>query len=349
MGRSIVPSMNAGDLDAASTGFLRLVEGDGRIGTWHWVFATDEHAWSGSFFRLLGLEPDRVRPGYDLFLRLVDPEDGIRWPAAGDIRRGHVPPLSTVRVLRPDGTTRLLSIAADLRLAPDGRPLAMSFVALDVTDGEELAHLCREEQKRRQALYLTTHTTTFSLGTDRIHAFPPEVSQVHGPSLQEINVDPFVMVVPEERDGFRARAWEVSDRGLNFQGTARERLANGEVWQFRIVGVPVWDENGTYLGRTGLKHPVHNPLPGTAADNRLRRALEQAVRSDHLRAARGLLDWPMTTLARASGLSMSTVRRLEENAEIQGARSRHKAVEALRRAGIRFIALDDGTIAVARI
>ncbi|KMO18356.1 hypothetical protein SQ03_10620 [Methylobacterium platani JCM 14648] len=72
------------------------------------------------------------------------------------------------------------------------------------------------------------------------------------------------------------------------------------------------------------------------------------MQGHHLRAARGLLDWSMSTLAEAGGLSLSTVRRLEEDAEGQGARSRHRAVTALRQAGIRFIALDDGTLAVAR-
>ncbi|KMO14901.1 hypothetical protein QR78_22520 [Methylobacterium indicum] len=72
------------------------------------------------------------------------------------------------------------------------------------------------------------------------------------------------------------------------------------------------------------------------------------MRGRHLRAARGLLDWSMATLAEAGGLSLSTVRRLEDDAEGRSSRSRHKAVDALRRAGIRFIAMDDGTIAVVK-
>jgi hypothetical protein len=42
------------------------------------------------------------------------------------------------------------------------------------------------------------------------------------------------------------------------------------------------------------------------------------------------------------------VRRLEVNAEAQGARSLHKAIAALRAGGIRFITLDDGTLAVSK-
>ncbi|UHC18007.1 helix-turn-helix domain-containing protein [Methylobacterium currus] len=79
----------------------------------------------------------------------------------------------------------------------------------------------------------------------------------------------------------------------------------------------------------------------------------QALRGRHLRAARGLLDWSREDLARASGLPLSTVRRLEADAEAgrirsHVTRSHHGAVAALRRAGIRFVALDDGTIALAK-
>ena len=56
----------------------------------------------------------------------------------------------------------------------------------------------------------------------------------------------------------------------------------------------------------------------------------------------------MMDLAQASGLSHSTVRRLEDDSEHRGSRSRLHAVEALRRAGARFVAMDDGTLAVAR-
>jgi len=38
----------------------------------------------------------------------------------------------------------------------------------------------------------------------------------------------------------------------------------------------------------------------------------EAIRSCHVRAARALLDWSMLVLAESSGVSLSTVKRLEE-------------------------------------
>ncbi|MER2269471.1 hypothetical protein [Methylobacterium oxalidis] len=57
----------------------------------------------------------------------------------------------------------------------------------------------------------------------------------------------------------------------------------------------------------------------------------------------------MMDLARASDLSFSTVRRLEEDGENTAARSRHIAVAALRAAGIRFALIGGGTTALAKV
>ncbi len=66
----------------------------------------------------------------------------------------------------------------------------------------------------------------------------------------------------------------------------------------------------------------------------------------HLRAGRALLDWSMSDLAKASGLSLSTVRRLEQDAEGVLTRNRRSAAEALQEAGIGFLPLSNGAVAV---
>lgn len=337
--------MNVADLDFSSKKFLRLIEDFGLCGVWTWSLITGDQAWSPGFFRLLGLDTVATAPSYNLFLSLVHPEDRHALVAPSDILQGYVLPDSIVRVIRPDGTVRVLSMRSEVRFSFDGKPLEASGIALDVSDRELLKRLYASEQRKREGLYLATYTTPFSLGLDNIHEFPAEMSRLHGPPIEQLNLDPFVMILPEEREAFHDRAWEMAARQLNFQGTARERLVTGEVIRFRIVGVPIVGPDGTYLGRAGFKTPADAvAMP----DARLRAGLVQTVEGHHLRAARGLLDWSMTMLAQASGLSLSTVRRLEENAEQHGSRSRDKAVEALRHAGIRFVALDDGTIAVAR-
>ncbi|WP_457107860.1 PAS domain-containing protein [Methylobacterium sp. P5_C11] len=314
-------------------------------GAWSWVFAGGELVWSPGFYRLLGLVPNAAKARYDLLLSLIHPEDRALMPTLADIRQGQVPREVIVRVIRPNGTARTLSLAMEVRFSAEGRPVALNGTALDVSDRERLARLRHEDRRRQGALYLTEHITTFSMGLDLIREIPFTVAEVHGLPLDEICADPYLMVVPEERRALRAAALEQIERRAFFQGTAHERLANGELWHFRILTMPIWDPDGTYLGRGGLKYPVRNHAPAPVG---LPEGLEQSVAGHHLRAARALLDWSMMDLAQASGLSHSTVRRLEEDSEHRGSRSRLHAVEALHRAGVRFVPIDDGTLAVAR-
>ncbi|MCJ2122138.1 PAS domain-containing protein [Methylobacterium sp. J-077] len=304
-----------------------------------------EQIWSPGFFRLLGLVPNAAKANYDLLLSLVHPEDRHRLPSLGEVRQGHVPRETIVRVIRPNGTMRVLSLVMEARFSGDGRPVAVNGTALDVTDREQLALMQQDERRRRGALYLTEHITTYSVGLDLRFEFPFEVAQVHGLPHDEICSNPYLMIVPEERHAFQEAAQAQIDRQQFFQGTAHERFANGELWHFKIITVPVRDPDGSYLGRCGLKYPVRSSMPVSAA---LGEGLDQAVTGHHLRAARALLDWSMMELAQASGLSHSTVRRLEEDGEHRGSRTRLQAVASLRQAGIRFILMDDGMLAVAK-
>ncbi len=91
-----------------------------------------------------------------------------------------------------------------------------------------------------------------------------------------------------------------------------------------------------------LDAPFDIPPPGSCDE----RGLGEAIQGCHIRAARGLLDWSMHDLARSSGLSLSTIRRLENGASVpQTSRSHGVAVATLRRAGIGF-AMVHRTVAI---
>lgn len=101
------------------------------------------------------------------------------------------------------------------------------------------------------------------------------------------------------------------------------------------------DRHGTPLEANDAPNDLMQEAPGPFV-------LEQAIHGYHLRAARALLDWPMPILAKSSTLSVSTVKRLEDGRDAHPVRSRRKAILALHAAGIRFILLEDGAVAVAR-
>ncbi|MET7242196.1 PAS domain-containing protein [Methylobacterium sp. EM32] len=343
--------MSAFDPDLACADVLRLIEAAQLSGSWSWRFAPERQSWSPGLFHLLGLDPLAVPPGYDLLARLVHPEDQGALASAAELRQGFALPDAQVRVVRPDGSVRRLGLRTEIRLAPGGRPVGAVGLVLDVTDPHALAEARRAAQRQRSALFLQAGVILVPVTPDLRFDFPPEAAARTGRSLSDVNADPFAEVAAAERDEFRARAVHHHGEGTLFQARPLFHLRDPGPLRFRVVSAPVRDEGGRITGWHCLMAPLGAPSPPAAGP--FRRGLEQALRGRHLRAARGLLDWSREDLARASGLSLSTVRRLEDEAEPDGTRqpvtrSHHGAVAALRQAGIRFIALDDGTIALAK-
>ncbi len=337
--------MRAADLSFAPADFLRLTETAGLTGNWAWVFGSNRQIWSPGLHRLLGLDPVRVPPRYDLLVDLVHPEDRIHLASEADLLQGYALPEREVRVMRPDGTLRMVTMRTELHLSPEGRPLAAAGLVLDVTDSAAMLRLRRADQRRQGAWFAAARMLFVPVGLDGRYHFPPEAARLAGRPIEELNADPSADVVPEERAAFRDSIAR-RDAGGVFQAAPLIRHRHRAPERYRVLSVPVHDERGGLVERNGIIYPAALAVPVAVAG--LRAGLEQAVEGHHLRAARALLDWSMTNLAEASGLSLSTVRRLEENAEGQGARSRHRAIAALRDAGIRFILLDDGEVAVAR-
>ncbi|MFE1599644.1 PAS domain-containing protein [Methylobacterium sp. ID0610] len=337
--------MDALGLSFSSSEFLRMIESHGLTGSWAWAFRADEHYWSPGFFRLLGLEALGVAPSYALFYSLVHPEDQGRMATTAQMMQGGILADYTFRVIRPDRTIRILLSRNEMHLAPDGRPRGASGVVLDVTDRERLVQARKEEQRQRRLVFEETLSFTWAIPRIPVTNHPVELSHLTGLPLEELNAGDYSFKPPEERAGwtelFQARALE--RKPFDIRPTLI--LADRSRLRFRVNFVPLFDD-AALVGWAGMTTPAEAGLQ--PASLLMRQGLRQAVLGHHLRAARGLLDWSMTDLAQASGLSLSTIRRLEQEAESPAAPSRQRVIEALRRAGIRFCLLDDGVIAVAR-
>jgi hypothetical protein len=338
------PPPSAASLAFSSREFLRLVESYGLTGNWGWTFATNLHVWSPGLYRLLGLESDSVRPSYELLLSRVHPEDRQRLETSGRVMRDGILGNHSFRVTRPDGSERMLQSRGEVSFSPDGRPRAAAGFLLDVTEQERLARAQAAEKRHRWALFQQTRCYVSSTLCYPFTDFSAEYLALTGLPKAALLEEPTRPVVADERQHWRSYGRELYLSEQIVHVTPRITLAGGERARFRFVMVPMRNALGSVESWTNFIGPVDRPLPPPTDD--LRRSLEERVTGHHMRAARALLDWSMTDLATVSGLSFSTIRRLEDGAE--GAeRSRHAAVAALRAAGIRFSLVDGATIAVA--
>ncbi|WP_336489955.1 PAS domain-containing protein [Methylobacterium nigriterrae] len=336
--------MNGRFLTFSSREFLRMIEVQGLTGTWSWIFATGEQTWSQGFYDILGLERAAVPPSYARLRDQAHPEDRPNLEDPLEVARVGTLADCTFRIIRPDGAMRILMTRSEIFHAPDGRPISAAGVVLDVTDHERLTRLQAAEQRRREALARQARVFTFTEVAVPFVEYGPELLAMTGLRRENLIENWSALTVPEEWDHWHAQIPALYATGKAYSVTPTLRLAGGGRGRFRFTLVPT--RNAAAIESwTMVIVPVDTVTARATGD--LRRGLEQGIEGHHLRAGRALLDWSMTDLARASGLSFSTIRRLEENAEGPAARSRHAAVAALRTAGICFSLIEGDAIALS--
>ncbi|GJD60480.1 PAS domain-containing protein [Methylobacterium frigidaeris] len=332
----------------SSRDFLNLLEAHELTGSWGWTFATDAQVWSPGLFRLLGLEPGIDQPSYTAFRALVHPEDRLGLETAAQVRQDGILRDRTLRVIRPDGSLRILSCRGEVYHDPDGRPRAAAGVVLDVTDRERLAAVQAQERRRRRALFQQTQSWTHaSLYAQAQRMGSQELLSLTGVTQEEFRHDCTLVVAPDDRARTRDHVRAMMQAGRPFVTDKLLLLADGGQGRFRFAYAPVRDGRNTILTWATMASRTGGPM-AAPMDAVMQRGLQSGIGGRHLCAARALLDWSMQDLAAASGLSLSSIRRLEDDDESLTTRTRCTAVAALRAAGIGFTLTDGNAIAVYR-
>lgn len=132
---------------------LKEAQRIGRIGSWGWEVATGANLWSEETFRLLGLEPNKIQPSYELFCSLIHPEDRERVVAAARsaLDSGAAYEVE-YRIVHPQGETRYLHCRGEVTRDASGRALRLDATVLDITDRKRAELKDRLRAKALEAL-----------------------------------------------------------------------------------------------------------------------------------------------------------------------------------------------------
>ncbi|HEY1719621.1 MAG TPA: PAS domain-containing protein [Magnetospirillaceae bacterium] len=123
----------------------------GMVGSAEFDLVGGKHTWSDELFRLFGLQPGAVAPGFKQFLDLVHPEDrGVMLDIQDATRQGRGVPAAEFRVLRSDGEVRWLQRQSGVVTGESGKTTTIIVSFHDITDGKRagMALHDREEQLR---------------------------------------------------------------------------------------------------------------------------------------------------------------------------------------------------------
>lgn len=123
------------------------------LGNWDWEIESGRLRWSDEVFRIFGLVPGGSDVTYPMFLGAVHPDDLEFVQTSVDAAlRGEKPYDIDHRILRPDGSERIVHEQAEVVFDESGRPVRMLGTAQDITERKK----AEEAQARLAAILEAT-------------------------------------------------------------------------------------------------------------------------------------------------------------------------------------------------
>jgi signal transduction histidine kinase/ActR/RegA family two-component response regulator len=132
----------------ASENSLEKAQSIAHIGSWDHNLIRGELWWSSETYRIFGYGEERPVVSLDFFLERVHPEDvQAVLQASSEARTGGQAYTLDHRILRPDGTVRLVQQQAEVFTDRDGRAVRLVGTTSDITDLRSLEDQLRHSQK----------------------------------------------------------------------------------------------------------------------------------------------------------------------------------------------------------
>ena len=131
---------------ADTTDSLDRAQRIAQMGNWDWHIRENRLFWSEGIYRLFGLPRGRSEASYETFLERVHPED--RAEVEATVRQALDSGSSYAldhRIVRPDGSIRVVHENAEVLLDADGKPLRMIGTVQDITSRKQVEQALRDK------------------------------------------------------------------------------------------------------------------------------------------------------------------------------------------------------------
>ncbi|MGH2548681.1 MAG: PAS domain-containing protein, partial [Thermomicrobiales bacterium] len=295
----------------------------------------DEMVWTRGMFAILDLDPEKDKPSLSLLRSMQHPEDRLTFEQADANIRAAKPFSRRYRVIRRDGTMRILSQHIEILFDADGNPDWSIGVVCDVT---EQANLEERETLLERRFEAATRDSGLILNSLRPDGFVIQIvgsSPVHEAELnRRYGFLWHELIHPDDR----AETFAVFEKAVREKtGVSREhriRQRDGNYRWRRSIWTPLFDNQHRLVEFMSVSMDIENEKTIRSSSD-----VDIPISGAQIRAARALVRWSVQQLADAACVSPSVIRRIEEyDGETAGVADSLMLIrDTLVKAGVEFI------------
>ena len=156
--------------EALKTSEARLAEAQriAHMGNFVWNIDTDDLHWSDEIFRIFGLAPQQFGVTYEAFLASVHPDDRkFVEQSVNDALHRNKPYSIDHRVVRPDGSERVVHERAEVTFSDKGKPVRMAGTVQDITERKLAEQAIQASEATLTAVFQNAPVAMLMLDRDR--------------------------------------------------------------------------------------------------------------------------------------------------------------------------------------
>lgn len=259
---------------------LRMALEVGDICTWAWELDRNVLQVGNRFASFHGLKEKETPTTFEQFAELVHPEDRERFEshvsrALAENSRIEV----DYRIAQQDGTVRYVLTRVDVDRDPDGKPVRLLGVSIDVSERRRMQEALQESKQLLQAILDNSFTAIFARDREGRYTYCNQqlLRQYNLAEEQILGHTDVERFPPDQAALHQANDEEVLQQGRVITGELLVSSSEGER-HLLMVKFPLRDAAGNIRGLGGIATDV------TALKMAEREAREALVRRDHFLA-----------------------------------------------------------------
>ena len=252
------------------------------VGSWGWEVEADEAWWSDEVYRIFGIEPEGFEVTYESYMACVHPDDRAAVADALDraLREGS-PFDMDLRIVRLDGSVRILHERGEVERDESGQAIRMLGTVQDVTEQKAAESLLRESEENLRALTEGIADGVAVVVDGKILLCNSAMADLVGSTVEQLlGTEVIDYLHPDDRERAAERIRDIFAGGP--VGVAEYRMvrADGEVFPMAVSSAVI-----RYAGKKALASTIRDVTEQKRRQEALRlseRRLRESQRITHV-------------------------------------------------------------------